>query len=652
MTDERKWPVEIAALGRESVATMLWKKGEQLHVTVLVKVTFAFAPGGAMSPIDPVEIRRVELHHGENPTRSICAPAELWPFLPSAEVLLTGHAHCPSGREERVLEARLCLLRNRKTVLDKTLLVFGDRVPPARGEAPPEPAPFRRMPLVYERAYGGIGSPDNPFGVGFGSKPGRRMPNIVHPTQGPEQMAGFGPISCYVPARKRLLHGAPRKLLEGRVAELPDELDPAYFHSAPEDQRIPKLRGDEQIVLENLHPSFPRLEMRLPHVKAAARIYTPDGLELALPLHADMLLIDGDRETCSLVFRASLPVHDESLLPNVSILGAVSMLGESIHWPTSEQHRAPGARPLASQPPPPAPPPPADFSQTQQLGDADVIPVDSLDAPTAMLPVAMLVPSEVASAGLDSPRPAAGRWEGTYVLNDAESNAAATFQAPFAVPPPGSSQPGIAAPIPGAPFSPRTPLETLPLLERPAHGARKIPVVYAVSDDDEDDNLSTRRIHVAPKVTFEDPPTAETWVRPAGDDRDPSANAMRAPFPLAAPRARESETAAPIPGAPWDPSSPAHPAIESSDDAVETLQLRPPPQVEPSVQPVEPGPPPAEPPRAEPAVEKKPPGPGWSWASVAGSEKEAAERDPKPRPPPAPKPAVKGSLYGKFGSKK
>ncbi|MFO0760468.1 MAG: DUF2169 domain-containing protein [Byssovorax sp.] len=684
MTDDLKWPVQIASLGPSSAGTMLWRRGGQLHLTVLVKVTFGLAPGGIMAPVDPIEIRRVELHHGDNPTRSIRAPSELWPFLPGAEVLFTGHAHCPEGQEEQVLPVRLSLLRNRKIVLDKTLLVFGDRTPPARGEAPPEPQPFQRMPLVYERAYGGIGSPDNPHGVGYGSKPGKKMPNIVHPTKGPEQMAGLGPISCFVPARKRLLHGHPRKLLEGRIAELPDEVDPTYFHAAPEDQRLPRIFGDELIALEHLNAALPRLETRLPQVSAAARIYTPDGVELALGLDADMLLIDGDREVCSLVFRGNLPVHDESLLPDVTVLGAFSLSGEPIRWPTPEERRAQGT---PSPVPSAAASRPADFSVTQTLDDADVEPVDALDAPTAMLPVDMLLPGgltlsldaeptdhgnapKIAETPVDPPAPAVSRWEGTYVLNDAESSAASSFQAPFAVPPPGSSSPGGAAPIPGAPFAPppRGRLKTIPLVEVHPFPSPSASVIYpSFDDDDDEDNMRTQRINIAVQKRIEDPPTQDATM----DLMGPGEVGVGAPFPLSEP-GLTTPASAPLPGAPWGPA--AEPAPDSDDEAGETINLKPvrkvepevtvepaapppaiepaPPEVAPPLPAIEPAPAPVAAPEPAPAKPDAPAANGWSWATVAGSEKEIAERDAKPRPPPAPKPAVKGALYGKFAGKK
>jgi hypothetical protein len=69
------------------------------------------------------------------------------------------------------------------------------------------------------------------------------------------------------------------------------------------DQRVPELRGDERIVLENLHPAHPRLVTHLPGVRLRAVLTGSAGGPLEIPMRADTLTIDADRGVCTLTFR-------------------------------------------------------------------------------------------------------------------------------------------------------------------------------------------------------------------------------------------------------------------------------------------------------------------------------------------------------------
>src|SRR5262249_48066473 len=138
-------------------------------------------------------------------TRSVEAATDLAPYLPRCDVTLTGHAHAPGGCSAS--SVRLALYRGTRPLLHKTLHVYGDRA----GRSVPQP--FTRMPLVYERAFGGPGIAGNPVGS--------ELPNIVSPAD-PAKPAGFGPISRFWPARRRLLGKLDRRVLEAPIAEIPD----------------------------------------------------------------------------------------------------------------------------------------------------------------------------------------------------------------------------------------------------------------------------------------------------------------------------------------------------------------------------------------------------------------------------------------------
>ena len=327
--------VEIVGLGPVAVATTLWRSLGILRATAVVKATFDFVPGGAMIIAGATRLVGAEAHHAGNPMRSIRASGELSPFLAKADVLFVGHAYPPEGAPSPRSTVRLAVLRNGWALIDKTLTVTGDR---ATAELAPKA--FQQMPVVYERAFGGLGHAENPLGTGVEASKGRSLPNFARSAGEHAEPAGFGPISWAWPARRRRLRGYPRKHLGEPIVELPDDFDLEFFQAAPSDQRTTYLRGDEVVVLEGLHPGHDRLETALPGVRGAARVYTPDGVEINLTLHADTLYIDGDAEQCSVIWRGSFPVSSEEAIGGLRILAGVDAAGKPIEWPTPSRLEA------------------------------------------------------------------------------------------------------------------------------------------------------------------------------------------------------------------------------------------------------------------------------------------------------------------------
>jgi hypothetical protein len=319
--------VSIETLGPVTAAAVRWRSRSKLYVTVVVKVTFAIIPDGDMVIIEPAALIREELHHDNNPLRSIRATSDLAPFLPKADVVLIGHACAPHGEPVPILPVRLAVYGER-TLLDKTVHVYGDRVDGF-------PQPFDRIPLRYERALGGPGCDENPFGVGAkaGADPDPFAANIICPEE-PTRPVGFGPISRAWPSRRRLFSNAARKAFYQPIAEIADTFDWSYFQAAPVDQRIEFLRGNEWILLEGVHPDLPRFSCRLPGARAMARIYVPGPRPARqMALHADQLHINADEFLCALVCRGVLTVQDEAELSVLHIAAGLELPGQPIAWP-------------------------------------------------------------------------------------------------------------------------------------------------------------------------------------------------------------------------------------------------------------------------------------------------------------------------------
>jgi len=321
-------PPGVVAIAPAAAAALPWRHGSALRLTVVVKAVFVIVPEGPMTPAQPEEIVRAEVHNGGSVARSVRLTADTAPRLPRADVLLTGHACAPEGQTARWMPVRLALFRER-SLLDKTIYVYGDE-----GGT----VPFDRVPLVYERAHGGLGFAENPLGTGtleLASKP-----NLVHPERA-TQVACFAPIARTWPARRRLVPSAEqRKALEAPIPEIADGFDWSYFQAAPADQRVDHLHGDEWLVLEGVSPTLPRLRSRFPSARAVALVHGLAGpfvpaQPVPVELAADTLRIDADRMACSLVWRGDIAVPSEQALADLRVVCGVEMEGLPIAWPSA-----------------------------------------------------------------------------------------------------------------------------------------------------------------------------------------------------------------------------------------------------------------------------------------------------------------------------
>jgi hypothetical protein len=336
------WPLALTALGPVTAGALLFRHHGVLRVTILAKATFAFTPGGTAALVAPAPVVREEARFDNSPMRTVRAASDLVPYRPAVDVTAVGHARAPAGHPVAALSVRLALYRG-AALLDKTIHVFGDRAV----ATPMQVALFERIPLRYERAYGGLLFEKNPLGLGAG-RDAVALPNLVSPLD-PARVAGFGPISRYGAERRKLLGDAPKKRVEGAILEVPDGFGWEYFHNAPDDQRIPALHGDEWLILDGMHPLRSRLQTQLPGARAVARVYpaTPDPIR-DLELVADTLTIDGDAETFSVVWRGAFPLPGgEASLSGLQVAVGLESPGVVVAWPGGA-----GIRPRAQAPTP------------------------------------------------------------------------------------------------------------------------------------------------------------------------------------------------------------------------------------------------------------------------------------------------------------
>jgi len=104
---------------------VVWRMHGALRVTVILKIGFALVHEGAARPTAPTDLVRIDRRPQGG--ASVDEVPDLAPYLPSAGVLLSGHACAPTGGAAASTAVRLILFRGDQTALDKTLHIFGDR---------------------------------------------------------------------------------------------------------------------------------------------------------------------------------------------------------------------------------------------------------------------------------------------------------------------------------------------------------------------------------------------------------------------------------------------------------------------------------------------------------------------------------------------
>ncbi len=398
------WPIAVSSLGPVSVGSLLWRRRGRSRISAIVKCTFSMIHGGFAASTAARPIHREERawlgHRGGSPE----IVPEVWPELRRPEVYLTGAAIAPNREALRALAVRLVVWKNHAR-LDKTLHVFGDRSALDRA-----PLPFSALPLVWERSPRGENG-TNPAGV-------KDTPAGIIDPRRPGEPAGFGPRSIDWPGRELRAH------LNGHLPlstawEWPDSLSPEAFGSAPLDQRVDTLDGDEWLIMDGMHADLPRFATRLPKPIGSAHLRDETGRREPFPMALDTIAIDMNALEVSLVFRGSLALLREHFADLV-VEGDVELSEPERLLPVGATHPngrlaaglGKGMR-LGSEPPPenvaaaaPAVPPVAVplaiVPPAMVLPPVAAVPALPLGPPTALAPLVPEPPPSLARMGLGS----------------------------------------------------------------------------------------------------------------------------------------------------------------------------------------------------------------------------------------------------------
>jgi hypothetical protein len=270
-------------------------------------------------------------HYGNPEETSIKRPCDVSLMKPGTDVLLSGKAYAPHGRPTTWMDTSLTVGKVRKTIR-----VFGNRVwrtgTKELSYSISEPQPFESMPLVWERAFGGIDKTAkpltaevrNPVGTGFRTSEvtesiaGVVLPNLEDPAspitawnQRP-QPAGFAPICAHWEPRRSYAGTYDEEWQKHRAPYLPKDFDPRFLQlAAPGLVATSHLKGGEPGELRGLTPGG-LVRFRLPQVSLKIA-YRVNGSTEERPGILDTLLIEPEESRLSLVWRAALQCDKKAL---------------------------------------------------------------------------------------------------------------------------------------------------------------------------------------------------------------------------------------------------------------------------------------------------------------------------------------------------
>ena len=291
---------------------------------VIVKATVTIRPGLALAK-EQVAPAMADEYHGDPATTSLRVVSDLHIGKPGTDVVLIGSAWAPGKQPVSRMQVSMSVADRRKSIQ-----VSGNRVWVDGSPSPPQR--FESIPLVWERAFGGLhrqgdkvrAEERNPVGCGFaggrsaGDMQGQAVPNLEDP-EAPLAKLGQTPAPvCFAPTSPSWL---PRRSFagtydeawqRGRAPYLPADFDPRFFQCAtPEFIFDRYLHAGERIDVQGVLPDGP-VSFTIPDARltvsaiVAGRTETPAA-------HLETLSIEPDQNRVCFTWRAAIPCDREAL---------------------------------------------------------------------------------------------------------------------------------------------------------------------------------------------------------------------------------------------------------------------------------------------------------------------------------------------------
>ena len=296
---------------------------------IVVKGTFPLS-GTLIRAPEPVPPSAEDVYWKEPGSSSLKYASELHVGKTGTDVVLVGHAHAPKGRPVAEMLVAVSVAERRKIVR-----ILGDRVWGTFTGAPSRPEPFTMMPLLYERAFGGVHEPAdgrgkilaeerNPVGVGFRGRRaprevvGHKLPNLEDPGAPIKSFgdqptpAGFGfTAPAWLP--RRMYAGTYDEAWKtNRAPYFPRDFHRQFNNAASPELTFERfLSGGETLDINGASPDGP-LRVKLPTsgprvtVTIAGKRETPTAV-------LETVLIEPDAHRFCVTWRATVPCDKKAL---------------------------------------------------------------------------------------------------------------------------------------------------------------------------------------------------------------------------------------------------------------------------------------------------------------------------------------------------
>ncbi|WP_437646548.1 DUF2169 family type VI secretion system accessory protein [Sorangium sp. So ce362] len=291
-------------------------------VVVVVKASFQVRADGRVIPAEePSQLRTIDVPYDpENPRSSTRYPTDICLVKGGVDVIVVGEAISP--KPVTVMDVAV-----KARDLNAPLRVHGTRLFYRRlaGLVIGPAAPFERMPIVYENAYGGASEdwtemePRNWAGVGVAAREsdleGSRAPQIEHPLR-PHKGAGdkhppvgYGAIPPHWSPRRERAGTFDEAWQKTRMPLLPVDWHPRANNAAHPSLLLegPLLPGDPIGVL-GMCDNGGLLAFEIPPLPLVIRARFELSGKRAVRPAADTLLIEPGKRRFELVVRQAFPM--------------------------------------------------------------------------------------------------------------------------------------------------------------------------------------------------------------------------------------------------------------------------------------------------------------------------------------------------------
>ncbi len=296
-------------------------------VFTVVKATYSFSTDGIIKIADTQKpLCYGDEYTGDPGKSSIKYTSDIVQEKKGSDIALIGHAYTPDNTYMTKIDTALQV---GKTL--KNIRVSGDRFWKwsSLGISKTRPLPFKKMPLVYERAFGGSDRSDknekkhgysyeNPVGTGLTKSKNKaainekQLPNLEYHNSEQKKWNDNPIPACYGFIAP---HWAPRVKKAGtfdedwkqnRMPLMPEDFDISFYNAASPGLVVEDgLKGTEQIILVNLHPENEKVSFNLPGINiTTAYIFEDQTYKPAVVL--DTLLIEPDENVFTMVWRSKM----------------------------------------------------------------------------------------------------------------------------------------------------------------------------------------------------------------------------------------------------------------------------------------------------------------------------------------------------------